>query len=354
MLAFGIRDDRGKDRRWILCEEPDLVPLLAHLVDRGDVHEPILDLRYLPVEPDLHGLDRLDGLLQPLGGVDGRDLPVVDDSNPVAGEVCLLDVVGGEEDGDPFAGELPDHPPDDEVGLDVEARGGLVHEEEPRVVDEPHREGEAPLHPLGEAVGKVVLPRKEIEGLQELLCPLVPSCPLHMVELGGEDEVLPGGQVIVHIGGLVDDPHVPPRLDGLPDDVVPEDPGGAACGERNSREDADGGGLAGAIRPQVPEGLPLGDREGDAVEGLDLAVPLREALHLDGRDGHRNSLGFSGRKRLRGGDGCDEARKGWTPLRINKKVRSVGADPPQGQEQDDHEGAEEDEHFPAYGKAHGC
>lgn len=34
-------------------------------------------------------------------------------------------------------------------------------------------------------------------------------------------------------------------------------------------------------------------------------------------------------------------------------MRLLGVDPPQGQDQDDNEGAEEDEYFPAYGKAHG-
>ena len=177
VLPFGIRDDRGKDRRWIVCEEPDLVPLLAHLVYCGNVHEPVLHLRHLPVEPDLHGLDRLDGLFQTLGGVDGRDLPVVDDGHPVAGEVRLLDVVGGEEDGDPFLREFPDHPPDDEVGLHVEARGRFVEEEEPRVVDKPHREGQAPLHPLGEAVGKVVLSLKGDRRSSGAPSPTRPSPP---------------------------------------------------------------------------------------------------------------------------------------------------------------------------------
>jgi hypothetical protein len=34
-------------------------------------------------------------------------------------------------------------------------------------------------------------------------------------------------------------------------------------------------------------------------------------------------------------------------------VRLLGVDPPQGQDQDDNEGAEEDEHFPAYGETQG-
>ena len=36
--------------------------------------------------------------LEPLRGVDGRDLPVVDDGHPVAELVGLLDLVGGQED----------------------------------------------------------------------------------------------------------------------------------------------------------------------------------------------------------------------------------------------------------------
>ena len=296
----GIGDEGGDDRRRVIGEEPDLVPLLAHLVHRREAVLSVQEFGRLPVEAHLHRLDGLDGRLQPLGGVDGRDPAMVDDGHPVAGEVRLLDVVGGEEDGDPLIGELPDHPPDDEVTLDIEARGWFVEEEEPGMAHKPHRKGEPPLHPLGEPVGEIVLPAEEVEGREELARPCVPPLLRHMIQLRGEDEVLPSGQVIVHVRGLMDDPHVPPGLDGLPDDVMPEDPGCPTGRLRDPGKDPDGGGLPRAVRPEITEDLPLGNGEGDAPEGLDLAVPFREVQHLDGRVGHESRMGLSGEKKVEG------------------------------------------------------
>ena len=62
----------------------------------------------------------------------GGDLAAVDDPDPVRELVGLLQVLGGEEDGDALvAGEVGDLVPERRPALDVEAGGRLVEEEDP-------------------------------------------------------------------------------------------------------------------------------------------------------------------------------------------------------------------------------
>ena len=84
------------------------------------------------------GWDHLDSRTPDLGleGVRralGDDLAVVDDPEVVGELVGLLEVLGGEKDGHPLvAGEMRDLIPEGGAALDVEARGGLVEEEDTR------------------------------------------------------------------------------------------------------------------------------------------------------------------------------------------------------------------------------
>ena len=75
---------------------------------------------------------------------------------------------------------------------------------------------------------------------------------------------------------------MPERL-GLSNHVVAGHDGAARVGPQQGREDPHGGGLAGPVRPEEAEhrlGLHL---EVDAVDGLDLPVPLLQALDEDRR-----------------------------------------------------------------------
>ena len=64
-------------------------------------------------------------------------------------------------------------------------------------------------------------------------------------------------------------------------DVEPADPGGADVGLEQRREDADGGGLTGAVRAEDTEDGAGGNGEVDPVEGLGGAEALPEPLGLD-------------------------------------------------------------------------
>ena len=80
----------------------------------------------------------------------GDDLAVVDDPDPVAEDVGLLEVLRRQEDGDAvLLGEPRDLLPERGPRLRVEAGRRLVEEEDARAVDEREREVEPALHPAG-------------------------------------------------------------------------------------------------------------------------------------------------------------------------------------------------------------
>ena len=87
-----------------------------------------------------------------------------------------------------------------------------------------------------------------------------------------EAQVLLGGQVGIERGVLEHEADV--AAHGVPfgDHVVPGHDGAAGRRPHQGAEDADGGRLAGAVRPEEPERLPRRDLEVDAADGLDIAV----------------------------------------------------------------------------------
>jgi hypothetical protein len=75
-------------------------------------------------------------------------------------------------------------------------------------------------------------------------------------------------------------------LVGLADHVQAEDLGPPAVRRKDGGEDADGGGLAGAVGAEEPEHGARRDREVDAVEGDHVAEAFGQALHQDGAVAH--------------------------------------------------------------------
>src|SRR5918999_457305 len=105
------------------------------------------------------GLDRrsADLRLERGGGAFRDDPAVVDDPDPVGEEIGLLEVLRREEDGHALLPlELNDLVPERTSALRVEARGGLVQEEDSRAVRQGERQVEATLHPARVAADPAV------------------------------------------------------------------------------------------------------------------------------------------------------------------------------------------------------
>ena len=95
-------------------------------------------------------------------------------------------------------------------------------------------------------------------------------------------QVLRAGQVLVDRGVLAGEADRAAHLLGVADDVVAADPGDAGVGAQQGGEDADGGGLAGAVRAEHAEHGALAGGQVDAGEGLGVAEALGQPFGFDG------------------------------------------------------------------------
>ena len=184
----------------------------------------------------------------------------------------------------------------------VEARSGLVEDEELGPVDERRRQPHAPLHPPGEPLHAAVRLGGEADPLQEGRGRRPPRPARHAVERAGGLDALPcreeGMEVrlLGHVAGPASGFTVArgeAEHAGLPR-------GGGVEAEKEPQSR----GLAGPVGPQQADHGTPGHDEVEAVEGLDgirpgpAAVPLGEAAGLDGGDvGHGRHPG-GGRNRM--------------------------------------------------------
>ncbi len=167
-----------------------------------------------------------------------------------------------------------------------------------RRVHERQGEVEAPLHAAGVAgdlpVGRV----RQADPVEQLLGPCRALGLRHSLEGRLQPEVVASGEQRVEGGLLERDADQRTHLRPLADDVVAADAGGSGGRRQERRQDVDGGGLPGAVRPQEPVDLARRDGEVDPVHRpWALAVLADEALDLDPvRPLHRPTLA-TGRRR---------------------------------------------------------
>jgi len=208
----------------------------------------------------------------------------VQDSHAVRQPSGLAQEVGAEHHRAPLLGGQPGDEADHLAGGGgVQARGGLVQEEDLGVVQQGAGQG----HPLALAGGEAVDPDVGQFGHGELLedlgRPVLGLVAGHPPDAGGEDEVLPGGQAIVQAGVLGE--HTGPSAHGVTVDrgIQAQDRGPPRVGGQHSVEEADGRGLARPVGPEQRQDLARGDIEGQVVDGPLGPEGLGQALGPDGR-----------------------------------------------------------------------
>ena len=102
-----------------------------------------------------------------------------------------------------------------------------------------------------------------------------------VVEAPDHVQVLPAGEVLVDRGVLTSQPDHPAYVVGVAGHVDARHGRPAGGGLEQGGEDADGGGLAGAVGPEQAVHGAVGDGEVDAVDGLDVAEVLDEPVGDD-------------------------------------------------------------------------
>ena len=194
----------------------------------------------------------------------------------------LAEEVGGEHHGAALGGQLVDEGDDVAGAGGVEARGGLVEEEELGVVQQGPGQGDPLALSGGEAAGEVVASLGHAEPLEQLVDPPQGIGLAVAAQPGDVEQVLPGGQAVVEPGVLGE--HAGAAADRVTFDggVVAEHERAAAVGKQHPVEEPDGRGLAGAVGTEQGEHLPGLESEAETVDGQAGLEPAREPLGLDG------------------------------------------------------------------------
>ena len=168
-------------------------------------------------------------------------------------------------------------------GARIEAGGGLVEKQQRQARDQACRQIQASTHATGEVLQRFGRGLDQIELLEEFQG-LGARIAAAQAEQPREDhEVLGRRQILVDGGVLAGDADQGSDRGGFTADVVAEDARLTAVGAKESGEHADGGGLAGAVRPEDAEHRAGGDGEADAVDRAVLAELLDESVGLDGK-----------------------------------------------------------------------
>ncbi len=233
--------------------------------------------RDVPLEGRVAGDDDLvtaDKAFEFFGRVEGLDLAMVDDGDPIA-ILGLVPVVGGHEDSDAgLVAQRPDVFPDGVERLGIEPKRRLVEEEHPGVVQQPAGDLQPPLNAAGKGAYEGVPPVRQPDDVEKAFDALVADASRDVVEHGVGPQVLVGREPVVERGVLEHHADGLPHAFGLANDVEPGKLGSAPCRPEQGREHVDGRALAGAVGAEKAEDLARVDVEIDGVDGSESAEIL--------------------------------------------------------------------------------
>jgi hypothetical protein len=199
------------------------------------------------------------------GRVVGQHAPTADHDHPLRQGLDLLQVVAGQHDGAAVRVERLDARPQRPSGLDVQAGGRFVEEDDARPADERQRHREPPLLPAGQPTG----------------------LPVHQLAEAEPVEQFGAGERIREVGAdEVDDLADPQRRrqPGLLRGDAERQPAPGVAGVAAAQLDPPRGGpaqpgeqvdqrrLAGTVRTEQADQLAGADVDADVVDGQDVAV----------------------------------------------------------------------------------
>ena len=198
-----------------------------------------------------------------------HDAPAVDDGDVAAQALGFLQIVRGENDGGAAIVDLAQELPHRAADLDVDPGGGLIENQQPRLVHQRARDHQAALHAAGQAARDAPAPLPQLQLLEVLLGALARYRARDAVEARLVDHDRVRGLEHVEVQFLRHDADAGLGRLQLVVDVVAEDArlAGGLVDERG--DDPDERGLAGAV----------GSEQREEVAPLDLEVDALERLH---------------------------------------------------------------------------
>src|SRR5436309_5969272 len=280
------RDRHGaEDGRPVECPDRELVAMDVDLVDSRDLAHGVARPFGAVLDPGDDHI-RPERALQVRGRALLDQMSLIDDADAVRERVSLLEVLGGEEDRDPFRVEPADLVPHAHAACRVEAGGRLVQEQDLRVVDERGREIEASPHPA--RVGLDAVPERgpDVDELRELAEPLLRLRLGEAVEAALESEELDAGLGGVERCFLERDADAEPHVDGLEGYVEPRDFGPSRGRKEEGAQHVHERRLAGSVRTQEAVDLACLHVEIHAVDGAGVLEEPPEILRSDRRIRH--------------------------------------------------------------------
>ena len=167
------------------------------------------------------------------------------------------------------------------TSLCVEPGGGLVEEQDGRLVDEGAQDDGLPLPSPGEIAGELVQERGETDDVAELHHPGLELLARDAVQNPFGNDILADGDIHIEGQVLLADPDELPGAPGIHGHVVTvyDDPPGR--GPAHGRHGAGGGGLPGPVGSQESVYLPAPDGETDVVDSGEITEPHRESFDHD-------------------------------------------------------------------------
>src|SRR5262249_35964545 len=165
--------------------------------------------------------------------------------------------------------------------LRIEAGGGLVEEEDARVVDEGHGQGEALFLATGKLVVKGAAFFFEAETPEQVV-----DIAGALVKAGEEADGFADAQLVRQGSGLQGGANLVFQGDGIFLGIEAADGDRAAVGDAEAFHYLHGAGFAGAVGAEQTEDFAFLDGKADAANGFDIVVAFDKILYLQDGSGH--------------------------------------------------------------------
>ncbi len=163
----------------------------------------------------------------------------------------------------------------------IEAGCRLVEQEHGRMMQQPFCEFETTLHAAGESLGFFLSAIGEAYAAQHLGNALLQRCAAKSVNVSDQHQVLLRRELDVDALGLEDHADVAPNQRRLARDIVSHDQGATARRQHQSRENAEGCGLAAAVGAEQTENLRGANIERHTGQRDAIAVLMAKSLQLN-------------------------------------------------------------------------